>query len=403
MESAPPAPLLDFTDPSFQEDPFPAYHRLRQADPVHRTPLGSWVLTRHGDVTAVLTDERRFRKVPGHALAGFSEGPFRDYNANTLLFMDPPDYPRVRGTVAPAFSRGAVAGIESAVGDVVDDLMASLAGRETFDLMSEFASILPRRVMAALVGLDPAEVPRWARWSTVTSAALEPMACPHSRIEADRAAAELLPVMREVLARAAATGRGNLPALLAGAAARGTLPEEEAAANLMFLFSSGSETIQDLIGNGVHHLLSHPDVMDALRRHPEWMENAVEELLRLLPPVHLVHRFAIGTVEVGGRTIAAGDSVTLCLAAANRDPAVFPDPDRLDPARPARTNRHLAFGAGWRFCLGAALARIEGRTALAAILSRWPRLRAVAPPTRRPGIVFKGFARFEVAPDVAPT
>jgi cytochrome P450 len=398
MEKHAPA-TFNLMDPRFLEDPFPFYRRLLEQNGVHATGPGSWFLCRHADVAAILTDDQRAVKLPERALQPYGAGAFHDYNEATLLFKDPPDYQRVRNTVSGDFSPRAVAELTATVGNIVESVLQDLEGKTEFNFITDYATRIPHRVIAHMLGISPDEEARFHEWSRILSSALEPIASLELRRQADQAVNELNAYIRDLIRqRAAGPPKRDLIGCIVGQMQSGRLSEAEAVANIPFFYVSGSETTPDLLGNGLHLLLTSPEAMAELRTQPELLDNAIEEILRLYPPAHMIHRFAVADIPLRcGVVLEKGSSITLGLAAANRDPAQFTNPDALDIHRAAKSNRHVTFGAGTRHCMGSFLSRLEGRLAMSEFLKRYPRVRLLAPPRKRPGLIFKGFSELWVA------
>lgn len=400
MESAATPAFFNLADPAFLADPFPYYQRLLKDSPVCRTSPQSWLICGYTPVLAILTDDRRAAKVPEKTLQAYPAGPFRDYNRETLLFKDPPDYQRLRGAVSGGFTPSAIAGLTTTVQGIVDEVLDALEGKREFDLMTDFAAAIPHQVIARIMGIPRQDIALFRHWSEITSPALEPIATPEMRQRAEEAVNEFTVHVREMIRRRSAEPpTPDLVGCLIAQLRSGRISEDEAIANIPFFYASGSETTPDLIANAFDLLLSNPASLEALRRQPGLLDNALEEFLRLRPPAHLIHRFATADIEWDGQRLAQGDSMTLCLAAANRDPAQFTRPDDLDLLRPAKSNRHLSFGSGTRHCMGSSLARLEGRLAIGSFLARYPRIRLLRPPKQRPGLIFRGFSELWVSVD----
>jgi len=361
-------PLL----PEVIDDPYPLYRRLRTQDSVHQTPLGMWVLTRYDDVALFLRDPRFGRRGFGEIIsARFGHTGF----TNTMLLQDPPDHTRLRTLVSRAFTPLAIEGLRGQIQGIVDGLLNAMLDRGEADLIADFAYPLPVSVINEMLGVPAEDRTLFRQWSFDIARSLDAIVLPDPDVIArGRAAgAAIGSYFEDLIAERRRTPRADLlSAMIAVEEAGDRLSTEELLATGLLLFLAGHETTTNLVGNGMLALLRHPGEFRRLRQDPALVESGVEELLRYDSPVQRVSRLAYEDVTVGDRTILAGSVVLGLLGAANRDPDQFPEPDRLDLGR--RDNRHLAFGWGIHFCLGAPLARLEGQLAFATLLRRLPRL-----------------------------
>jgi cytochrome P450 len=363
-------------DPEFLADPYPTYHRLRAEDPVHHSPLGFWVLTRYEDVSAVLRDPR-FIKEPLAALVAARFGVEVPRGVGlSMLDRDPPDHTRLRSLVGTAFTPRVVEGLRPRIQQIVDGLITHAQAVGSMDVIEEFAYPIPVNVICELLGIPVADHERFKGWSLDIARGLDSIYLPADSEVPRRSAASrhaISDYFRDLIARRRAAPRGDLlSALIAAEEAGDKLNEEELLATCILILIAGHETTVNLIGNGVLALLRNPDELRRLRATPGLITSAVEELLRYDGPVQRTARVASAEATIGGRTIARGEMVMPFIGAADRDPAQFPDPDRLDLMR--GDNRHIAFGWGIHFCLGAPLARLEGQIAIDALVRRLPRL-----------------------------
>jgi cytochrome P450 len=366
-------------DPEFLADPYPTYHRLRAEDPVHHSPLGFWVLTRYEDVSAVLRDPR-FIKEPLAALVAARFGVEVPRGVGlSMLDRDPPDHTRLRSLVGTAFTPRVVEGLRPRIQQIVDGLITHAQAVGSMDVIEEFAYPIPVNVICELLGIPVADHERFKGWSLDIARGLDSIYLPADSEVPRRSAASrhaISDYFRDLIARRRAAPRGDLlSALIAAEEAGDKLNEEELLATCILILIAGHETTVNLIGNGVLALLRNPDELRRLRATPGLITSAVEELLRYDGPVQRTARVASAEATIGGRTIARGEMVMPFIGAADRDPAQFPDPDRLDLTR--GDNRHIAFGWGIHFCLGAPLARLEGQIAIDALVRRLPRLELV--------------------------
>jgi len=366
-------------DPAFNADPYPTYHRLRAEDPVHRTPMGFWILTRYDDVATVLRDARFGRKGFDELIRGtFGESSFEQ----AMLFRDPPDHTRLRALVSKAFTPRVIEEMRAKIQKTVDALLDRVHDARAMDVIADFAYPLPVSVISEMLGVPAEDRDRFRGWSADIARSLDAIAMPTDPgvLERGNAARHSLSsyFLALIAERRRRPQRDLLSDLIAAEEQGDKLNEEELMATIMLLFVAGHETTVNLIGNGTLALLRNPDQLRALRRSPGLIASAVEELLRYDAPVQRTGRMPNTDVELGGKRIAKGDLVLSLIGAANRDPAHFPEPDRLDIAR--ADNRHLSFGWGIHFCLGAPLARAEAQAAIGTIASRLPEF-ALATPT----------------------
>jgi cytochrome P450 len=375
--------------PGFLEDPYPVYARYRAADPVHwgRAPdpaaPGCWYVTRYGDAMSVLRNPRLGLELSRALPPGTIPPPppaFEPYFrmvSRWLLFRDPPDHTRLRRLVSQAFMPRHVEPLLPRVDAIAHQLLDRAAGAGGMDLIADFALPLPVRVIATILGIPIERADELHAWSSALLAAINlkqgaDAGAIYAR--AARAATEFAAYIRSVIRdRRGQPGPDLLSTLLAAEEEGDRLTEEELVATCAMLLFAGHETTVHLIGNGTRALLTHPDALARFRADPGVTADAVEELVRYEGPAHMTFRFALEDTEIAGTPIGRGSAVAVLLAAANRDPVRFADPDRLDLDR--RDNAHIGFGVGIHFCLGAGLARLEARVAYRALVDRFPRLR----------------------------
>ncbi|MGH7355324.1 MAG: cytochrome P450, partial [Candidatus Rokuibacteriota bacterium] len=369
--------LRDLPD-DFYEDPFPYYHRLRAHAPVHRCPDGSYFLTRYNDVVAVyqdhahLSSDKRVEFQPK-----FGDSPLFEHHTTSVVFRDPPDHTRIRKLFAPAFTPKALAALEPRIERLVDRLLDACAARGGMDVVEDFAVAIPVQLIGDMLGIPPDEREPLRAWSLAILGALEP-APERERLDAgNRAVEEFKDYLRRLIherrTRPSQDPGEILSALIAAEDAGERLTEVELLHQCIFLLNAGHETTTNLIANGVQALLEHRAQWERLRREPGLITPAVEELLRYQSPNQLGNRRTLTAVKVGGIELPEGALITLGIGAANRDPAQFPEPDRLDIAR--SPNRHIAFITGIHACAGMWLARMEGRVALGRLVQRFPDLK----------------------------
>ncbi len=381
--------------PGFLDDPYPVYRALRERAPVHRCPDGSVFLTRWRDVDAVYRDRRFSSDKKVEFRPNFGDGPLYEHHTTSLVFNDPPLHTRVRRLLMPAFAPRALKALEPRLDALVDGLLDRIAEKGRFDLVADLAAAIPVRVIGDLLRVPEAERGPLRGWSLAILGALEPTLPDDARRRGERAVREFSAWLEDLVARRArapaAEGPDVLAALIAGGGGdRLTLPE--LVHNCIFLLNAGHETTTNLIGNGVAALMDNPGELARLRADPGLVGPAVEEFLRYESSNQLGNRRAAAEVEIGGTRLAAGTPVTLCIGAANRDPEVFADPDRLDIAR--APNPHLAFGGGAHTCAGMSLARMEGRAAIGGLVRRFARLERDGPFVRGGRARFRGFLAY---------
>jgi cytochrome P450 len=369
--------LFDPLLPEFHANPYPFYHRLRTEAPVHWSPMGLWVLTRYDDVVTALRDPR-FGRAGFEPLldAVYGDGIVTGELPPSMLFRDPPDHTRLRSLVSRAFTPRVVEGMRPHIRELVDGLLGRVEGAGAMDVIADLAYPLPVRVIGEMLGVPPGDSDTIRQWSAAIARNLDAIGLPADPAVVDRGRAAhraLVDYFRRLIPERRRRPTGDLLSLLIAAEEQGDrLSEGELLTSCLLLFIAGHETTVNLIGNGVLALLQHPDQLQKLRDDPALVPSAVEELLRWDSPVQRTARITAAEVEIGGQRIDRGSFVVAAIGAANRDPAHFADPDRLDITR--RDNRHVAFGFGIHFCLGAPLARIEAQIALDAVLARLPGL-----------------------------
>lgn len=385
------------------QDPYPEYAKLRQQDPVHRSLLtNSWVFARHADVAAVLRDYRNFSSDPRilelAAWQSWQGAVLPTPDDFGMLVLDPPDHTRLRGLVNQAFTQRAVNALEPHVRGHLDSLLDGVDDPAAgFDLMEAVARPLPVIVIAEMLGIPPEDRARFRTWSNRRARLLEPLISPADNDLAKDAVKGLDEYFRPVIRARRAEPRDDIISALTQAEEQGdTLSEREMLTMLGLLLAAGNETTTNLIGNGVLALLRHPDQLERLRSDPSLVPAAVEELLRFDSPVQTDFRGALRDCEVNGFPVRRGQSLTLLMGSANRDPEKFEAPDRLDVGR--ETRGHIAFGLGVHYCLGAPLARLEGRIVLETLLERFASLRLLTErPVFRNSIVLRGLESLPIS------
>ena len=382
------------------QDPYPEYAKLRERDPVHRSRLANaWVFTRYADVDAILRDHRNFSSDPRkRELSKRQRAALPSPDDYTMLFLDPPDHTRLRSLVNKAFTRRAINALEPNVRALLQGLLDGVGDPASgFDLMEAVAHPLPVIVIAEMLGVPPEDRARFRVWSNQRARLLEPTISQKEREVAAEAAKALDEYFTPVVeTRRAAPQEDIISALAQAEEAGDTLTEREMLTMLRLLLVAGNETTTNLIGNGMLALLRHPDQFERLRADPDLIPVAVEELLRFDSPVQTDFRGALRDCEVNGFPVRQGQGVITLLGAANRDPAAFEHPDRLDVGRAG--GNHLSFGRGIHHCLGAPLARLEGRIVLETLLERFSSMRLLSErPAFRNSVVLRGLRSLPVA------
>ena len=384
---------IDFSDPEFIRDPYPALAALRDRSPVSwHPPTGTWLAASHAAAGAVLRDRRLGRFWTDREPAERYEA-FNLLHRNQMMENEPPVHTRLRSLVAKAFGRGHVERLRPAVAAEAAALLRA-AGDE-FDLLADVAEPLAVTVIAELLGVPEADRRRLRPWSAAIVRMYEVTRTPQVEAAALDACREFAAYLRGLAARRRAEPRDDLVSHLV-AVPDGTdrLTDDELVASAILLLNAGHEASVNAFGGGVVALLRHPAELARLRADRGLIPSAAEEMLRYDPPLHMFVRTAAAEIRLGDVTIPAGGQVAALLGAANRDPAVFADPDTFDARRDP--NPHLGFGAGLHFCLGAPLARIELQSALSAVLEHAPRLELAAEPVQRPTFVLRAYNAVQI-------
>jgi hypothetical protein len=385
----------------FLDDPYPTYRALREHDPIHRMPDGSYFLTRYDDCLAAYRDPQTWssdKKLDFRP--NFSDSPLYEHHTTSLVFNDPPYHTRVRKLLAPAFTPRALTALQGRV----EQLLDAAAEKGEIDLVNDFAAAIPVALIGDMLGIPPDEREPLRGWSLAILGALEPVLSRQQFETGVTAVADFKDYLNEIITSRLRAGQSDPAEILskligasafAGAEASGErLSELELIHNCIFLLNAGHETTTNLIGNAVDLLIRHPEAMRDLRAHPHALETAVEEFLRMESSNQLGNRRAVRDTRLGGVEIEAGSYVHICIGAANRDPEQFPDPDRLELRR--EPNRHLAFATGIHACAGMSLARMEAQVAIGRLLQRFARIDPAGMPVRGRRARFRGFTSYPV-------
>jgi len=385
--------------PDFLDNPYPAYRLLRENDPVHLCPDGSYFLTRHADLSDVYKGtEFSSDKTREFGPKYGTDSPLYLHHTTSLVFNDPPLHTRVRSLLSPAFTPRALRELEPDLAALIEKLLDLAAQKEAFDLIADYAAAIPVEVVGNMLGVPHADRGPLRDWSLAILGALEPVTPPAITERGNQAVTEF----SEYLAQLIDDRRRHpnhyaddvMGRLIAGSDDGDRLSDVELIQNCIFILNAGHETTTNLIGNGVAALLEHPDQLAKLQQNPGLIDSAVEEFLRYESSNQLGNRRVAEDTVVGGVEMKDGTYIHLCIGAANRDPAQFPNPEELDIER--RPNRHLAFGSGTHACAGMSLARLEGRIAIRRLIERFPGLTRNGDYQRGGRARFRGFLSYPV-------
>jgi cytochrome P450 len=390
-------------DAAFLADPFPIYRALREHDPVHRMPDGSYFLSRYDDCAAVYrapaiwSSDKKIDFRPN-----FGESLLYEHHTTSLVFNDPPYHSRVRKLLAPAFAPRALTALRPRIEALVERLLDRAAAQGSMDLIADFAAAIPLQLIGDMLGVPADERGPLRDWSLAILGALEPVLSAEQFAHGTEAVDEFKRYLRDLVNRRQREQSHDdseiLSKLIAATdlspAGRSDdkLSELELLHNCIFILNAGHETTTNLIGNGVDLLIRNPDAMRDLRANPDLIETAVEEFLRLESSNQLGNRRAATDTVLGGVAMPRGTFIHIGIGAANRDPAQFPDPDRLDIRR--HPNRHLAFGTGIHACAGMSLARMEAQVAIGALVRRFATIERAGEFVRGGRARFRGFLQY---------
>ena len=394
-------PIYDPNDPAFLADPYPVYARLRDEAPVHCTFLGAdpvWVVSRYEDVSRLLGEASTRMKPPGTTSpAALGDGPAARMWRSSISMSDPPDHTRLRRLVSPAFSPRAVASYRPTVVRVVTEALDAVADRDEMEVMSEFAMIVPMRVICGLLGIPDEDWALLMGWTPDLLRMFVPEASDAEGLERCQTACQhFFDYLGDLVDRHRDAPVENITSMLVAAETDGDrLSRDELMAMLRGLITAGFETTMGLIGSTVLGLLQHPDQLALVRDDLSLVESAVEEFLRWETPVHAHHRYLSELMSFGGDDVDAGRRVLGLIGAANRDPRRFAAPDAVDVRR--EDLKHLAFGGGRHFCVGANLARLEATTAITGLLTRFEDFELLTEDhSRRPSFQFRVLERLPI-------
>ncbi|MET9490432.1 cytochrome P450 [Nocardia sp. NPDC006630] len=391
--------MLQIFNPANRHNPFPFYRQLQDLGPVHRSPLGLSLLTRHDEIATVLTSSEWGHDQEVQHLHSGQEEVFPP----VFMWMEPPDHTRLRGLVSKAFTPRRIMAIRPRIEEIVDELLDTALAADEFDAITGIAYPLPLTVICEILGVPAVDHDRIQEWSQILSWGLDPDHLLPQEAKDARAEAtpKFLAYLRALIAERRADPGEDLISGLATVEEQGDrLTEEEMLGTIIFLIVAGHETTVNLVGNGLLAFLRHPEQLALLRSRPELLRPAIDELLRYDGPAHLNSRSAKVRTTLGGQVFEPGDGVVTLLACANRDPRAFADPDTFDITRfdgHAPVTKHLAFSLGHHYCLGAPLATLEMEVLLEAILARVGSMELLDDnPPYRPNVLIRGIAELQV-------
>ncbi len=376
-----PTPHFSPQVPAFIADPYPTYARLRREAPIfYYEPWDKWILTAYEDVNVLLRDKRLGRVMQDERVTlNPAHAPFDAIQEGSLLELEPPDHTRVRGAVHAAFTPKHVRELSARVEALCERLAAGLLEQPTreADLLKAFAEPLPVTVIADLLGVPEEDRHKLLPWSKAIIGMFEPLRTPEAEAQAVAAAGEFAAYVRGLMEQKRSAPQDDLISRMVALhdADPGALSEGEVVANCILFLNAGHEAVVNVIGNGLRALLTHPEALARVREDASLVPTAVEEMMRFDTPLQFFERFVLEDLTHKNRFFKRGTKLCLFYAAANRDPAVFREPDAFDIGR--HPNPHLAFGLGLHYCIGAPLARLELQTALRVLLTRLPDLRLV--------------------------
>jgi cytochrome P450 len=387
-------------DPSFRIDPYAVYRRLLAEDPVHETPFGARVFSRYDDCVAILRDHKRwssdFRNAEFLPIESIENDMLGE--ARPFLFLDPPDHTRLRSLVSKAFTPRVVETLRPRIQEIVDGLLDAAADKGSLEVIEDLAYPLPVVVICELMGVPADDHAEFRQWSRELARALdpEPFIAPEVMERRRKAINWFDEFFRALIAERRRQPRDDLLSALIEAEEQGDrLTEAELLSTARLILIAGHETTVNLVGNGTLALLRHPQQLRQLRDDPSLARSATEEVLRYDPPVQYTGRIALEEVEVGGAGFRRGQQAVTLIGAANRDPRQFEDPETFDITR--GDDRHLAFGFGIHYCLGAPLARVEGEIALSTLVRRFDGLELLVDELQyKENIVLRGLASLPV-------
>ena len=391
---------LNAIGPGFIENPHPTLHALRDQAPVHWNPDGSVYLTRYADCRKVYQSRDMLSDKTDAFGEKFGQCPLRDHHTTSLVFNDPPYHTVVRKLISGAFTPRKLAEFEPLIDQIVSRLLDRVEDMGQLDLIADFAALLPTEIISFMLGVPEADRGDLRGYSLAILGALDPVVSDDRMQAGNDAVRDFAALLNDLINHRRANPEGAaqgevLEALIFGAHDGRSLTQEELIQNCIFLLNAGHETTTSMVANAVGLFLDHPDQMALLRAEPDLIDTAVEETLRMESPLQIGNRTADKDIDLGDQVIPKGTYIHTSIAAANRDPVEFANPDVFDIRR--TPNRHLAFITGIHVCLGATLARVEGRIAIGQLVHRFPKLAQDGPRVRLPLARFRGYSSFPIS------
>jgi cytochrome P450 len=390
---------LNAISPSFIENPYPTLDMLRQESPVHENPDGSVYLTRYQDCLAVYRSREMLSDKTEAFGEKFGQCPLLEHHTTSLIFNDPPYHTVVRKLISGAFTPRKLREMEALIETIVDDLLDTIAEQNTIDMVADFGTILPTEIISFMLGIPKEFRQKLRGYSISILGALDPVVSNERMHAGNQAVSEFSEILNDLInyrrENPDSAQQGEvLESLIFGEHEGRKLDQKELIQNCIFLLNAGHETTTSLVSNSVSLFLDHPEQHRKLLDDPILIEGAVEECLRVESPLQIGNRQAATDFTFGDHKINKGTYIHTSIAGANRDPSVFADPHKFDIER--KNNKHIAFITGIHVCLGATLARMEGRIALGKLLTRFPNMQRDGDAERLPLARFRGFTRLPV-------
>ena len=390
---------LNAISPSFIENPYPTLDMLRQESPVHENPDGSVYLTRYQDCLAVYRSRDMLSDKTEAFGEKFGKCPLLEHHTTSLIFNDPPYHTVVRKLISGAFTPRKLREMEALIETIVDDLLDTIAEQNTIDMVADFGTILPTEIISFMLGIPKEFRQKLRGYSISILGALDPVVSNERMHAGNQAVSEFSEILNDLInfrrENPDSAQQGEvLESLIFGEHEGRKLDQKELIQNCIFLLNAGHETTTSLVSNSVSLFLDHPEQHRKLLDDPSLIEGAVEECLRVESPLQIGNRQAATDFTFGDHRISKGTYIHTSIAGANRDPSVFADPHKFDIER--KNNKHIAFITGIHVCLGATLARMEGRIALGKLLTRFPNMQLDGDAERLPLARFRGFTRLPV-------
>ena len=390
---------LNAISPSFIENPYPTLDMLRQESPVHENPDGSVYLTRYQDCLAVYRSRDMLSDKTEAFGEKFGKCPLLEHHTTSLIFNDPPYHTVVRKLISGAFTPRKLREMEALIETIVDELLDTIAEQNTIDMVADFGTILPTEIISFMLGIPKEFRQKLRGYSISILGALDPVVSNERMHAGNQAVSEFSEILNDLInfrrENPDSAQQGEvLESLIFGEHEGRKLDQKELIQNCIFLLNAGHETTTSLVSNSVSLFLDHPEQHRKLLDDPSLIEGAVEECLRVESPLQIGNRQAATDFTFGDHRISKGTYIHTSIAGANRDPSVFADPHKFDIER--KNNKHIAFITGIHVCLGATLARMEGRIALGKLLTRFPNMQRDGDAERLPLARFRGFTRLPV-------